>query len=164
MSDGIVGDAAVAPEAPAAPVEASVESVIAAPAVEIPAAASPPSVATPAPEITPPSPELPPIETPKPEIPQPSPAPQPVPPTNPTTSITIKDRLYAALEKIQFRKRAKLDKVLALAAKKRSIKNDDVEELLKVSDSTAQRYLNQLVREGKLRRSGPPQNAVYEGV
>jgi hypothetical protein len=110
------------------------------------------------------SPEIPPVQTPTPEIPQPSPAPQPLPPTNPVAAITIKDRLYAALEKIQFRKRAKLNKILILAAKKRSIKNDDVEKLLKVSDSTAQRYLKQLVQEGRLKVTQAANDAFYEPV
>lgn len=161
------GDAA-ATETPAAPVVTPVESASTAPATskeETPAAASPPP-SSPAPELPEPAPELPPIETPTPEIPQPSPAPQPTQPTNPTATapITIKDRLYAALEKIQFRKRAKLNKILLLAAKKRSIKNDDVEKLLKVSDATASRYLRQLVQEGRLRRSGMTSSIVYELV
>lgn len=131
---------------------------------------SPPSsqVSPPAPEVPQPSPEIPPAEIPAPEVPQPSPAPQPVPPTNPTASIpatiTIKDRLYAALEKVQFRKRAKLEKILVLAKAKRSIRNDDVEKLLRVSDATATNYLSQLVREGKLKRSGIRAGTVYELV
>lgn len=88
----------------------------------------------------------------------------PPPPLQPVTDTSIKNRLNQALEAIRFRRRAKLDKILVLAAKKNSIKNDDVEKLLRVSDSTAQRYLNQLVLERKLRRSGPPQNAIYERV
>jgi predicted HTH transcriptional regulator len=86
-----------------------------------------------------------------------------VPPAT-SAPISIKDRAYAALEKIRFRKRAKLDKILVLAAKKHSIKNDDVEKLLHVSDSTAQRYLNQLVQEGRLKRLGAPKHATYEPV
>ncbi len=98
--------------------------------------------------------ETPVIETPE-ELPQP-------PAAAAATPLSIKDRAYAALEKLRFNKRAKLDKVVALAAKKRSIKNDDVEKLLRVSDSTAQRYLNQLMKEGKLRRVGSPKQPTYE--
>lgn len=83
-------------------------------------------------------------------------------PATPVAPLSIKDRAYAALEKLRFKKRAKLDKVVALASKKRSIKNDDVEKLLRVSDSTAQRYLNQLMKEGKLRRVGSPKQPTYE--
>jgi hypothetical protein len=152
MSD--VADAGVSVETPTSTV----------PVVESPAAAPPPPISAPSPEVPAPSPELPPTETPQPEIPQPAPAPQPLPPTNPTATITIKDRLYAALEKVQFRKRAKLEKIIVLAKAKRSIKNDDVEKLLKVSDATASRYLRQLVQEGKLRRSGKPEQATYEPI
>ena len=45
-----------------------------------------------------------------------------------------------------------------------TIKNDDVEKLLRVSDSTAQRYLGQLVREGKLRRVGALKQPTYESI
>lgn len=109
-----------------------------------------------------PAPEMPPAETPAPEIPQPSQPPQPVSPTNPQA--VISSYLSRALEKVQFRKRAKLEKILVLAKAKRSIKNDDVEKLLKVSDATATNYLAQLVREGKLKRSGIRAGTVYELV
>lgn len=75
---------------------------------------------------------------------------------------SIKSRLGQAFEALRFRKRAKLDKILAFAAKKRRIKNDDVEKLLKVSDSTAQRYLKQLVQEGRLTASRRGNDAWYE--
>ena len=89
----------------------------------------------------------------------PIPTPQEVPPQN-----AIRSYLSAALEKIQFRKRAKLDKIVQLVAQKKRIKNDDVEKLLHVSDSTAQRYLNQLVKEGKLKRVGDPHQPTYETI
>ena len=100
------------------------------------------------------------------------PPPQPVTDTSPdktavssaANGVDIKSRLGQALEVLRFRKRAKLDKILAFAAKKKSIKNDDVEKLLKVSDATAQRYLNQLISEGKLRRVGHPKQPTYEPV
>ncbi len=74
----------------------------------------------------------------------------------------IKSFLSRALEALQIGKRAKLDKILAEAKRKRSITNDGVEKLLRVSDSTAQRYLMQLVREGKLKRSGATKSTTYE--
>lgn len=130
--------------------------------------------ATPEPVVEPAQPEEAPVVTTPTEVPpaqapqapadalQSSPATPPQPPAS--ASISIKDRAYAALEKIRFNKRKKLDKILVLAAQKRSIKNDDVEKLLKVSDSTAQRYLNQLIKEGKLRRSGTTTSIIYERV
>ncbi len=80
------------------------------------------------------------------------------------TDTGIKSRLSQALEALRFRKRAKLDKILALAAKKGKIKNDDVEKLLHVSDATATNYLSQLVREGKLKKSGIRAGTIYEPV
>ena len=103
--------------------------------------------------------------------PEPKPAPAPSAPPSPPQpaplpaqagDTSIKSRLGQAFEAIRFRKRAKLDKILALAAKKDRIKNDDVEKLLRVSDSTAQRYLGQLVKEGRLRRVGSPKQPTYE--
>jgi hypothetical protein len=116
-----------------------------------------PVVEAPAPPVEVPMP----IEVPSAQAPQP-PAPPPVSPAPATLS--IKDRAYAALEKIRFRKRAKLDKILVLAAKKRSIKNDDVQLLLRVSDATATNYLNELVIAGKLKRVGSAAHAAYEPV
>lgn len=76
--------------------------------------------------------------------------------------VPLKNLWRKALEKIQFRKRRRLEKVMTLARRKRRIVNDDVEKLLHVSDATASRYLGQLVKEGKLRRSGAPSRAFYE--
>lgn len=81
-----------------------------------------------------------------------------------STAISIKDRLSSALEKIRFRKRAKLDRIVELAHKKGRIKNDDVEKLLRVSDATASRYLLQLVKEGNLRQVGNRGGAWYEPI
>lgn len=111
----------------------------------------------------------------EPQPPISSPEPTPPPPPAPTISekaavssaaipVPIHDRLSQAFEALRFRKRARLDKILQLAARKGRIKNDDVEKLLKVSDSTAQRYLNQLVLEGKLHRSGETTNITYKPV
>src|SRR5262249_11720339 len=80
----------------------------------------------------------------------------------PAAPLSIKDRAFAALEKIRFNKRAKLDKIVQLAAKKGRIRNDDVEKLLRVSDSTAQRYLKQLVQEGRLTARRKGNGAFYE--
>lgn len=169
-------------------VDASAADVPAEPVIETPVAAPPP---TPSPAS---APEVPATPSPAPEAPHPTPeppAPQPVQASS-SAAPAITSYLSRALEKIQFRKRAKLDKILALAAKRReiglgpdrkaglnvgeeggvaeissrklsvTIKNDDVEKLLRVSDATASRYLAQLVKEGKLKRSGKPELATYE--
>ena len=70
--------------------------------------------------------------------------------------------LAKALEKIQFRKRAKLEKIVKLAGEKHSITNDQVEKLLRVSDATATRYLTDLMRQGRLRQVGARGGARYE--
>ena len=72
--------------------------------------------------------------------------------------------LAKALASIQFRKKAKLAKVLNFALEKKSITNDQVEKILHVSDATAGRYLEQLVKNGSLRKIGPNGRARYEPV
>ncbi|MFZ2555874.1 MAG: hypothetical protein WAZ27_01830 [Minisyncoccia bacterium] len=176
MSDA-VDNTSVSIEASAEPVVMPVESATA-PAVESPAAASPPPISDSAPEPTLPVTEssTPDDTPPAPPVPAPDPVPPPPPPQTSTTQPlaspqaaaptvpTISSYLSQALEKIQFRKRAKLDKILALAAKKKSIKNDDVEKLLRVSDSTARRYLKQLVQEGRLKMTQAANDAFYEPI
>ena len=73
-----------------------------------------------------------------------------------------KSFLAKALERIQFRKRAKLDKIVKLAEEKHSLTNDQVEKLLRVSDSTASRYLNALVKQGRLKVVGAGNSRRYE--
>jgi len=62
--------------------------------------------------------------------------------------------LIAARNAIQFRKRKKLDKIMALFLQHSKITNDEVEKFLHVSDATATRYLSQLEKEGKIKQSG----------
>lgn len=87
-----------------------------------------------------------------------------LPPQSPVQPIqpSPKSFLAKALEKIQFRKRAKLDKIMKFAQDKKSITNDQVEKLLHVSDATATRYLSELVKQNRLKRTGLPQNPRYE--
>ncbi|GEM_PF-4327562 len=56
----------------------------------------------------------------------------------------------------------KLEKIMEFVREKKVIRNDDIEKLLHVSDSTAQRYLGTLVKQGKLRRVGNRGSAHYE--
>jgi hypothetical protein len=62
--------------------------------------------------------------------------------------------LAQAREKLQWRKRKKLNRILAEITKKRKITNDEVEKLLHISDKTAERYLSQLVKEQKIKTNG----------
>lgn len=100
---------------------------------------------------------------------EPSPTPEPTPPpaSQPTVIIQTPDPrpfLAKALEKIRFRKRVKLEKVVKLAGEKKSITNDQVEKLLRVSDATATRYLSQLVKDGRLQKIGNYGSSRYEPV
>lgn len=53
-------------------------------------------------------------------------------------------------------------KVLALAQKKKRIRNNDVEKLLKVSDATATRYLRELAKERKIKQVKKGNKTYYE--
>ena len=75
-----------------------------------------------------------------------------------------KSFLAKALESIQFRKKAKLEKIMKLANEKKVVTNDDVEKLIRVSDATATRYLNTLVKQNKLKVSGNRRSAQYEPI
>ena len=80
----------------------------------------------------------------------------------PSLSDGLRNLLAKAGEKIQSNKDKKLDKIMDLARQKGSVDNADVEKLLRASDSTASRYLNQLIKENKLKRSGSPEKPKYE--
>lgn len=69
--------------------------------------------------------------------------------------------LVQAREKLQFRKRKKLDRILVEIGKKGKITNDGVEKLLHVSDKTAERYLSQLVKEQKIKTNGQKGKALF---
>ncbi len=68
--------------------------------------------------------------------------------------------LAQAREKLQFRKRKKLDRILVEITKKGKITNDEVEKLLHVSDKTAERYLLQLIKEQKIKTNGKKGKAI----
>ena len=78
--------------------------------------------------------------------------------TQSTTTIKTpehdRELLKIARAKIQTRKQEDLEKIMRLFAKKENITNDDVEKGLKCSDSSAFRYLRELVRQGKIKRVG----------
>jgi len=68
--------------------------------------------------------------------------------------------LAQAREKLQFRKRKKLDRILVEITRKGKITNDEVEKLLHISDKTAERYLLQLVKESKIKTNGKKGKAI----
>jgi hypothetical protein len=59
------------------------------------------------------------------------------------------------------KKQENKDKVLAFARKNGKVKNGDVEKMLGVSDATAERYLNELEKEGKLTQHGKIGTSVF---
>ena len=100
---------------------------------------------------------------PEPVVPVPvTPVPTPAPVSPVPVTVSPKSFLGRALEKIQFRKKEKLAKIVAFAQSKKSIPNAQVEKLLHVSDSTAGRYLHELVTQGKLRKTGTASSTRYE--
>lgn len=71
-----------------------------------------------------------------------------------------RELLKIARAKIQTKKNEKLEKIMTMLEKKDKITNDDVEKLLHCSDATARRYLNELIKQGKLKRIGKTGKAV----
>jgi len=68
------------------------------------------------------------------------------------------DKFKAKLFK---RKAGRLEKIMAMAIKKGSIKNDQVEKLLHISDATASRYLTELVKAGRLKMISKKEKGIY---
>ena len=66
-----------------------------------------------------------------------------------------RDLLAEAVLHRKAKKQANLAKVLALAAKKGHVCVEDVRNALRVSESTAEGYLAELMKEGKLHAVGP---------
>lgn len=65
------------------------------------------------------------------------------------------------LQKIRKRKEENKKKILELLAIKEKITNDDVQELLAVSDATAFRYLEELENKGKIKQVGKTGRSVF---
>ena len=79
--------------------------------------------------------------------------------SKPKTSLAC-ELLVKARKMIQFRKRKKLDRVMALFLKHSKITNDEVREFLHVSDATAERYLNTLEKENRIKQVGKTGHVV----
>jgi len=65
-----------------------------------------------------------------------------------------KDLWERFLDKVNIRRRKKLDRVMSLFLKQSKITNDEVEKFLHVSDATVTRYLSILEKEGKIKQNG----------
>lgn len=56
---------------------------------------------------------------------------------------------------------AKLEKLISEKSAEDKITNDEVQKLLKVSDATAERYLNELEQKGLIKQFGEVGHEVY---
>ncbi len=94
-------------------------------------------------------------------VPEPVPQPQAAAPVNvpPPAKVSAGAHMRAVVKN---KKQERLEKIMALAAEKRVIANDDVQKLLNVSDATVTRYLSELVKNGRLKRFGPKFHERYE--
>ena len=66
-----------------------------------------------------------------------------------------------ASQAIKERTDERKQKIIELVEQKEKITNNDVEEMLGVSDATARNYLDDLEKEGKLRQIGTEGRGVY---
>lgn len=78
-----------------------------------------------------------------------------------STKLSQKDLWKRFLDKVQIGKRKKLEKIMTLFLKKSKITNDEVEKFLHVSDATAERYLNILEKENKIKQTGKTGYSVF---
>lgn len=84
-----------------------------------------------------------------------------IPVNEPLVKVSLaRELLVKARNMIQSRKRKKLDKIMTLFLKNSKITNDEVEKFLHVSDATAERYLNILEKENKIKQIGKTGKAV----
>jgi len=96
-------------------------------------------------------------------------APTPPTPTAPQTQPSaqqnqtsfIHSLLIKAQAKIQSNKQKKLGILMQFVTIKGKITNNEAEKVLRISDKTAERYLNKLVTQGKLQRSGAGRDVFY---
>lgn len=170
------------PETPQTPVSEALPELVATPSEPVPASTLEPIIEATAPELAPQNPT--PSEPAKPvseAVQEPTPQepvqtelekPSQTQTSQPTASAAestarqtstaivavsaeaARELLKKARAKRQLLKQQKLEKIMTVFEKKKKITNDDVEKLLHCSDATALRYLNQLVKQGKIQRLG----------
>lgn len=81
-------------------------------------------------------------------------------PSSFTAPSSLARLLLKAKQAIMFRKTKKLEKIMALATATKSVTNDQVQKLLLCSDASATRYLEQLIKQGRLKQVGHTGQAV----
>jgi len=87
--------------------------------------------------------------------------PQPQPPAQQDQTGFIRTLLAKANAKIQSKRQKKLELLMQAVSKKGKIDNREAQKLLRISDKTAERYLNKLVTQGRLKRSGAGRDVIY---
>ncbi|NVN96557.1 MAG: hypothetical protein HXX18_14905 [Bacteroidetes bacterium] len=75
-----------------------------------------------------------------------------------------KETLALANKKRKEQMMKRVYRVMDLFKKKQKIKNDDVEKFIHTDDSTATKYLNILVKEGKIKEEGKTHTPLYTKV
>ncbi len=91
----------------------------------------------------------------------PAPQPQPQSPAQQDQKGFIHNLLLKAQAKIQSNRQKKLELLMLAVSKKGNIDNREAQKLLRISDKTAERYLNKLVAQGRLKRSGAGRDVIY---
>ena len=66
--------------------------------------------------------------------------------------------------KIQTNREERIGKLIQFAQKKQIIDNEEIQMLIHVSSATATRYLEDLVKEGRLVSEGSPRHAKYKFI
>ena len=70
--------------------------------------------------------------------------------------------LAKANAKIRSNKQKKLELLMQAVSKKGTIDNHEAQKILRISDKTAERYLNKLVAQGRLKRAGAGRDVIYK--
>lgn len=77
------------------------------------------------------------------------------------TVLARRRKTKSFIEEQVARKAENKKKILEFLASNERVKNDDVEKLLGVSNATAERYLDELEKEGKLTQHGEIGRSVF---
>ncbi len=87
---------------------------------------------------------------------------QPQSPTQQDQAGFIHMLLAKANAKIRSNKQKKLELLMQAVSKKGTIDNHEAQKILRISDKTAERYLNKLVAQGRLKRAGAGRDVIYK--
>jgi hypothetical protein len=79
-------------------------------------------------------------------------------------SVAFRNIQARGRSKIQSNRQEKLDKLIQFAEKKQIIDNEETQKLLLISSATATRYLEDLVKEGRMISEGSPRHAKYRFI